>query len=78
MPCDTHDHAHIWPTSGPLYIDNCERYCGYCTDPELASKQWKWRCHLLKHVQQAHINHTHPDVIVDYQGPKLKPRLEVT
>jgi hypothetical protein len=30
MPCSKPNHTHIWPTRGELFIEACERKCGWC------------------------------------------------
>jgi hypothetical protein len=78
MPCDDPSHEHRWPTSGPLHIERCERYCAYCHDPKRSKtgKEWESARHLRKHVEV----HTKPgaefDNIIIMKGKTGRPPRE--
>ncbi|KAI6922680.1 hypothetical protein KC355_g17047 [Hortaea werneckii] len=49
------DHTHVWPTSGILTIERCERFCDFCTSEADRKHRWKFAWFLRRHVEAVHI-----------------------
>ena len=65
MPCSNAGHSHVWPTTGPLFIERCERYCQFCTGED-AAKEWKFPWFLRRHVRAVHVDSgQYPQAVVD-------------
>lgn len=64
MPCDTAGHDHQWPQAGLLIVENCEHYCGYCTEISVKPRKYASTGTLRTHVKGTHLakERSHPNV----------------
>ncbi|GAB7350245.1 hypothetical protein MBLNU459_g0895t1 [Dothideomycetes sp. NU459] len=64
MPCDNTDHSHVWPDSGVLVVERCERFCAYCEGAK-RQHEWKYSWFLRRHIRNVHCRlGDRPDVVV--------------